>query len=268
MTIRKSTNSLIAAFGTATLVAGTVAGINPGMLTSPGFATILLSRNTPLGTLGFLSAPAANRGVSASTFTISSTQAADVSTVNWLAIPRQNIPSFGVGAGGPFRRPPSGTFIARGRTTLIGGTKTVTVGVPFTANARAFAMIATIGGSPGKLSCPSASINAAGNTFVINSNSGIDTSIVDWILIDEPIRSSASGPFLYQANQSLVAGFSTYTGADGVSSDQFSIIASVIDVGGTADILTAPVSARTSAGAFGVISNNGADTSLVEVAVF
>jgi hypothetical protein len=131
-----------------------------------------------------------------------------------------------------------------------------------------FCMIATIGGSPGKLSAPSASINAAANTFVINSNSGTDTSIVDWILIDEPIRSSASGPFLYQANQSLIDGFSTYTGAADVDSDQFSVIASVVSVDGTPDTLTAPIAARTSAGGFQVISNNGADGSLIEVAVF
>lgn len=268
MTIRKSTNSLKAAFGTVTLVAGTLAGIDPGMLTSPGFATIILSRNTPAGTLGFLTAPSASRGVAASTFTITSTDAAETSTVNWLAIPRQNIPSFGIGAGGPFRRPPSGTFIARGRTTLVAGTKTVTAGVPFSANAKVFCMIATIGGPPGKLSAPSASINVSANTFVINSNSGADTSTVDWILIDEPIRSSASGPFLYQANQSLVGGFSTYTGADGVGTDQMSVIASVISTGGTPDTLTAPVASRTATGQFQVISNNGADTSLLEVAVF
>lgn len=267
MTIRKSPNSLIAAFGTATLVAGTLAGISPGLLTNPGLCTILLSRNTPGGTLGFLSAPAATRGLAASTFTILSSNAADVSTVNWVAIPRLNIPSFGVSAGGPFRRPPSGTFVARGRTTLVAGTKTVTAGVPFSANARVYVMIATIGGSPGKLSAPVASINVSANTFVINSNSGTDTSTVDWILIDEAPRSSSSGPFLYQANQSLVGGLSTYTGAAGVDGE-FSIIGSVVDAGGTQETLTAPVASRTTGGAFAVNSTNGADTSLVEVAVF
>ncbi len=267
MTIRKSTSSIVARFGTATLVAGTLAGISPGCLTNPGFATILLSRNTPGGTLGFLSAPSSARGLAATTFTINSDNAADVSTVNWIAIPRQNIPTYFVPAGS-FRRPPSGTFVVRGAATLAAGTKTVVTGAQFSADARIFVTCATIGGTPGKLSAPAASINPATGTFVINSNQAADTSIVDWVLVDEPLKSSPSGTFLYQANGSLVDGTSTYTLADRIFTGEQSVIASVCSPGGTVGNLNAPLINRSVIGTFIVASDSATETSLVEVVAF
>ena len=68
--------------GTATLVAGTVTVATTAVKTG---AKIFLSVNTPGGTQGFLSAPAASitNGVS---FVINSTSATDTSTVNWWII--------------------------------------------------------------------------------------------------------------------------------------------------------------------------------------
>lgn len=268
MTLRKSPASFLALFGTATLVGGTLAGIEAGCLTNPGFATIILSRNTPAGTPGKLTAPSASRGLAATTFTITSNNAAETSTVNWMAIPRLNIPSFGVNAGGPFRRPPSGRFMANGETTLIAGTKTVSTGMQFGANAKIFVTYNTTSGTPGNLSAPSASVNPAAGTFVINSSSGTDVSTVDWVVVDE-LRSSVSGPPLYQANKDMVAGSAFFSGAPGIDNPAFSVLASVINIGGTPGFLTASDATRDSSGGFSIISSIGvADTSLVETIVF
>jgi len=70
--------------GTATLVAGTVTVATTSAMTMPN-STILISRNTPGGTLGNLSVPSAAivDGVS---FDIDSDSAMETSTVNWFVI--------------------------------------------------------------------------------------------------------------------------------------------------------------------------------------
>lgn len=68
--------------GTATLVGGTVTVSTNKVLTGD---TIFLSRNTPGGTTGDLSAPVASI-VNATSFVINSTSALDTSTVNWWII--------------------------------------------------------------------------------------------------------------------------------------------------------------------------------------
>jgi hypothetical protein len=66
--------------GQATLVAGTVTVAHTGIAAN---SRIFLSRNTPGGTLGFLSVGAITAGVS---FVINSSNGADTSTVNWLIV--------------------------------------------------------------------------------------------------------------------------------------------------------------------------------------
>jgi len=70
-------------YGTATLVAGTVTV--SGVRVSGTNNFILLSRNTPGGTVGHLSAPAASR-LTAGSFVINSSTNADTSTVDWELI--------------------------------------------------------------------------------------------------------------------------------------------------------------------------------------
>ena len=69
-----------------------------------------------------------------------------------------------------------------GTATLVAGTKTVAT--TFVA-ATSIILISrnTPGGTPGNLSVPVASITA-GTSFVINSDSGTDTSTVNWVIIN------------------------------------------------------------------------------------
>lgn len=69
--------------GIATLVAGTVTVSSVRI--SASTVRILVSRNTPAGTVGDLSAPSANRAT-AGTFVINSATNADTSTVDWLIV--------------------------------------------------------------------------------------------------------------------------------------------------------------------------------------
>lgn len=263
MTLRRSPSQILALCGTATLVGGAATLIDAGCLTSIDLCTILLSRNTPGGTLGFLSAPSAQRGVGVTTFRISSSNGADTSTVNWLAIPKSNNQSDGLNGGG-FRKSPSNKFVQRGTATLVGGTVTVT-DVAMSAAARIFVMANTFGGTPGKLSAPVASVDAAAGTFVINSDSGADTSTVDWIVVDEPLRFSPSGRLFYQSKNTLVAGDATFSDANPLD-EPAAILASIIDVS-TPGNLSAPAASRLS-GDYLIHSSNSSDVSTVESSVF
>ena len=71
-----------ASMGTATLVGGTVTVNTTAVATG---STIFLTCNTPGGTQGFLSAPAASI-TNATSFVINSSNVLDTSTVNWLII--------------------------------------------------------------------------------------------------------------------------------------------------------------------------------------
>lgn len=71
-----------ASMGTATLVGGTVTVNTTAVATG---STIFLTCNTPGGTQGFLSAPAASI-TNATSFVINSSSGTDTSTVNWLII--------------------------------------------------------------------------------------------------------------------------------------------------------------------------------------
>lgn len=268
MTLRRSPSSYLGTFGTATLVAGAVTGIAAGFITDPQFATIILSRNTPGGTLGFLSAPVADRGGGITTFSIASSNAADVSTVNWLVIPKN-------GANGSteftnqatLRRSPSGLNVVTGYTTLVAGTKTVT-GIPMGPNARVYVMAATLAGTTGKLSAPVASINPTAGTFVINSNNAADVSVVGYVVVSESLRFSPSGPIFSQSTGTLVAGTGTFAGLDPSNQgDNLLVLASAIGLA-TPGNLSAPLggSNRTAGGV--KITSSTAETSLVEVAAF
>ena len=67
-------------WGVATLVAGSVSVSASSVAAG---SSVLVSRMTPAGTLGFLSVPVRNTG---SGFTIASSSNADVSTVAWLVL--------------------------------------------------------------------------------------------------------------------------------------------------------------------------------------
>lgn len=268
MGMRKGPSGFFGAYGVATLVAGAVTGIVLPFTSDPDTCTIILSRNTPGGTLGFLSAPVAQRGAADTTFGITSVNAADVSTVNWLAVPKNR----GHGVSSEFvntasvRRPPSGVQIARGIATLVGGTVTVTSTFPFTSQARVFVCARTAGGTPGKLSAPVASVNPATGQFVINSDSGTDTSVVQWLLIDESLKFPPSGPRIGQSLGDL-NGSTTFSGlnplldSSGYASEVFAA-ASVVDFAGTpGNLLADPITGDGSV----TVGSTGAETSLLEV---
>lgn len=66
--------------GVATLVAGTITVTGVRLTAS---SRIQVTHNTVAGTQGIASAPAASRNVSAGSFVINSSNAADVSSVDW-----------------------------------------------------------------------------------------------------------------------------------------------------------------------------------------
>ena len=260
MSVRKSPSSILVSFGVATLVGGVVSGIEASCPTAPELCTIILSRNTPGGTLGFLSAPIAQRGIGVHTFRIQSANGADVSTVNWMAIPRLLGTSDGVN-GAKFRKPPSGASFIRGTTTLVGGTKTLNVGAPINLDTDyAFVMARTFGGTPGKLSAPQGSMGSNG-VLIINSNSGTDTSTVDYVIIQAPLRSSVSGPLIGQGLAVADAGTAVFSFMNPMQDTEVSILASVVDPG-TAGNLSAPAASRL-AGGYSVVST-AAETSEIE----
>jgi hypothetical protein len=74
--------------GTATLGAGGTVTVGP-LPSSIGLSTndiILVTKNTPAGTPGYLSVPTGSYNTSARTFVINSTNASDTSTVNWFLV--------------------------------------------------------------------------------------------------------------------------------------------------------------------------------------
>lgn len=271
MTLRRSPSNLLAFFGTATLVAGAIADISANCLTDPDKCTIILSRNTPGGTLGFLSAPTSGRGSADITFDIASSNAADVSTVNWLAIPK----NIGLGASATFvnngslKKPPSGKFVARGTATLVAGTVTVPVPFQIGGQARVYLMAHQAGGTQGHLSAPGASVNPILSQFVINSNNAADVSTVDWILIDEPIRFSPSGVRMPQSKGSMGGGSVNFSNMLPSLSTEISVLASLITPstpGFLACLNADRAPTRTDGGI--LITSTAAEESLIEVAIF
>lgn len=67
-----------------------------------------------------------------------------------------------------------------GLATLVGGTVTVS-NTTITASTRVFMSRQTTGGTAGHLSLGTV---VAGTSFVINSSSGTDTSVIAWLLIE------------------------------------------------------------------------------------
>lgn len=270
MNMRRSPSFIFALFGTATLVGGAAADVDAGCLTAPDSCTIILSRNTPGGTLGFLSAPVSGRGASDTTFDIASSNGADTSTVNWMAVPK----NIGSGSSTLFtnnaslRRPPSGKFVQRGVATLVGGTITVTA-KPFSAQARVFVLTRQPAGANDKLSAPVASVNASAGTFVINSASGAETSTVDWVVIDEPIRFSQSGPRMSQAKGSLASGTAYFSSMNPMLDTEISVLASVITPS-TPGNLSCPNAGRAPTLTDGsiLIASSASEASLIECIVF
>lgn len=270
MTLRRSPSQFLGAFGTGTLVAGVLAGLSPGFITDPSRCTIILSRNTPGGTLGFLSAPVADRSMITTTFSIASSNVADVSSVNWMAIPKNG----GNGSAeftnqATLRRSPSGLNVTTGYSTLVAGTKTVT-GIAMGPNARVFVMATTLSGTTGKLSVPSATVNPTAGTFVINSSSATDTSVVGYVVVDEPLRFSPSGPIFSQSTGTLVGGTHTFAGMDPANKgDELLVLASAMGLA-TPGNLSAPYGSIVyrANGSITITSSAGGDTSFLEVAAF
>lgn len=273
MTDRRSPSSSFVQFGVATLVAGVVSGIAAGCLTDPDKCTIILSRNTPGGTLGFLSAPLAQRGASDVTFRISSSNAADTSTVNWIAIPK----NVGLAESTTFknnaslRRSPSGLNVITGFATLVAGTKQVT-GLAFGPNAKVFAMAKLFHGTPGKLSVPDATVDDEAGTITINSNSNTDTSEVGYVIIDQPPRFSPSGVRFSQSKGTL-NGTTEFDDMNPTDDTRLVVMASVItgagaDTGNLSGAVKGNGTITVSDGACEVLSDGSDDDSLVELCCF
>lgn len=230
MAVRRSPSSILARIGTVTLVAGARADIDAGCLTAPDKCTIILSRNTPGGTPGFLSAPVSGRGALDTTFDIASSDALDTSTVNWMAIPN-NVgltPPADFDNIGSLRKPPSGKFLVRGLAVMVGGTVTVTTGHVFTAEARVYLLAHDQSGAAGFLSAPGASVNPATGQFVINSTQGADAASVDYVIVDEPIRFSPSGVRMSQGKGILDAGVGVFENMNPLNQEDISVLASFI----------------------------------------
>lgn len=276
MSARRSPSQFIAYFGTATLIAGSAANVEPQCLTVPSRCTIILSRNTPGGTLGYLSAPSMGRSEPDTTFDLLSSSNTDVSTVNWLAIPKNpGLPAALTGsqnaqADGSLRKPPSGLFVAKGTVGLVAGTKTVTTGKQFSSNARVFVMANDLLGTPGRLSAPQASVDAAAGTFVINSTSNTDISSVDWLVVDQPLRFSPSGPRMGQAAGTFVDGngLRTVDGMNPFNEVTITVLASLTTAAGTQGNLSAPSQFRyptITNGSVKIDGGNASNTSTFEV---
>ncbi len=277
MTQRRAPSSILAYFGTATLVAGTVLDIPAFTLTDPDKCTILLSRNTPGGTLGFLTAPTSGRGPTDTTFDIVSTNAADVSTVNWLAIPK-NIGSGASSTGvnnASLRRPPSGKFVIRGVATLIAGTVAVsTAPQAFSAAAVVFVMARDLIGTPGNLSVAQASVAPNTSSFIITSDQAADVSTVDYIVVDAPLRFGPSGQRMAQSKGQLGTtgpnAAISFANMNPMNDPSISVIASRLN-SSTPGQLTCPTGGRPPSlteGRLVVTSSNNGDVSNIEVASF
>lgn len=276
MTQRRSPSQFLAYFGTVTLTAGAYANVEPQCLTSPSLCTIILSRNTPGGTLGYLSAPSMGRSTPDTTFDILSSSNTDTSTVNWLAIPKNpGLPaalngSQNAAADGSLRKPPSGLFVAKGTVGLVAGTKTVSTGKQFTSAARVFVMANDLLGTPGRLSAPQASVDPDTGTFVINSTSNTDISSVDWVVIDQPMRFSPSGPRMAQANGTFNGGngLQVVDGMNPRNEIDLTVLASLITAAGTQGNLSAPSQFRyptVTNGSIKIDGGDAANTSTYEV---
>ena len=72
--------------GTATLVAGTVTVTLPVAIGLSSSDVVVVTRNTPGGTVGDLSVPVGSYNTGARTFVINSASGTDTSTVNWYLV--------------------------------------------------------------------------------------------------------------------------------------------------------------------------------------
>lgn len=147
---------------------------------------------------------------------------------------------------------------------MVAGTLGVNAG-SFGANTIILAMAADLAGTTGKLSVPSATVNPAAGTFIINSSSATDTSSVDYVVISRMLRFSPSGPLFAQSKGTL-SGTTQFNRMNPMQEPDSTVIASVVDPAGTVGNLSAPTADRI--GGKCTVLSSAAETSVVELALF
>lgn len=153
--------------------------------------------------------------------------------------------------------------IAQGRVTLVAGTATVVLPSALPAATKQFIHLnrALAGGTHGILVVGTRTV---GTSFVINSSSGTDTSVVDWSVWPPGSPLTTSGVTGQADRAVLVAGTVTPAQtATGPATQQIFLTAAV--TGGTPGNMT--VGARTAGTGFVITSDNAADTSQVDWAI-
>ncbi|GAC1576973.1 MAG: hypothetical protein NVS3B7_10110 [Candidatus Elarobacter sp.] len=82
-------------------------------------------------------------------------------------------------------------LVQAGTATLVAGTVTVSGATSLAAGSLVLLSVRTVGGTVGFLSAPSASF-VAGTSFVINSSSATDTSVVSWMIVNPRVHAAVT----------------------------------------------------------------------------
>lgn len=220
--------------GTSTLAAGTVTvPVNAVMASSK----IYVSRNTPGGTLGNLSAPVASITANTS-FIINSDSNAETSTVNWEVVN------------------PSSQYSASGLSpAMVGGTVTILTS-QVQANSIIQLTLGTFGTAHGQWRV---SAIVPGVSFTVTSTAGTETSTVVWAIMPSNWVSGTSNNL--GSGVTPVAG-QIFVPAPSVTASS-NILLTYATTGGTGGVLSAPVASIQPGVGFTIVSSNALDTAQV-----
>lgn len=182
-------------------------------------------------------------------FTVRSNAPTETSTVKWVIIP----PNWVSGTSATLGTAPDGI-------TPVAGS--VTVSVPtITANSKILLTHNTLNGTPGVLSVPAVGINTTNNTFTITSNNTLDTSTVNWTIVQENVLGGTAST---QGTATLVAGTRTVS-TTAIETDSVVLITVNTLLGTIGTYIASTISSGTS---FTLTSQNAADVSTVNWAIF
>jgi hypothetical protein len=233
-TSEEDTTSELSA-GFSTLVGGAVT-INTEAVTKG--SNIQITCSNPGGTQGFLSAPTANRTDNTS-FVISSSQAADTSTVNWLIINPPYVAS----------STDSNVNIPGVRNMIAGD-----ISIPSTsvnANSTIHTNVATFGTAHGAWSVSGIEPQIS---FSIASTAATETSSVAWAIMPEDWVSGVSA--------NMVAGVVTVLTKDITATS--TVFVTYKTIAGTAGTLSVPVGDIIPGESFVIRSSSATDTSTIQ----
>jgi hypothetical protein len=226
--------------GTATLAAGTVT-VPVNAVTAA--SNILISRNTPAGTLGNLSVPSASITANTS-FVINSSSNAETSTVNWEIVN------------------PLSQYSASGSPSAAMITGAVTI---FTSQVQANSNIqltmGTFGTAHGQWYV---SAIVPGVSFTVTSTANTETSTVSWAIIPANWPSGTSNNL--GSGVTPVAG-QIFVPAPSVTASSNILLTYATNPAGSGGVLSAPTASIQPGVGFTIISSNNADTAQVNWAI-